>query len=122
MKIDNKIPFLLTGVAVFVLIGKNKSLDSFNAESDAAKLKKYEKTYGKEGAKVRLKLLKSIKNSLGDMGLFLDPINGFDFCNNCDIHDEGETNVVAVILGIFLAVFAVMLVFIVIAYVIRVKQ
>ena len=61
MKIDNKIPFLLTGVAVFVLIGKNKSLDSFNAESDAAKLKKYAKTYGKEGAKVRLKLLKSIK-------------------------------------------------------------
>ena len=56
------------------------------------------------------------------MGLFLDPINGFDFCNKCDIPDEGETNVVAVILGIFLAVFAVMLVFIVIAYVIRVKQ
>ena len=67
-------------------------------------------------------MLKNIKNSLGDIGLFLDPINGFDFCNNCDIPDEGETNVVAVILGIFLAVFAVMLVFIVIAYVIRVKQ
>ena len=33
----------------------------FEAESDAAKLKKYEKTYGKTGAKVRLKLLKSIK-------------------------------------------------------------
>ena len=67
-------------------------------------------------------MLKNIKNSLGDIGLFLDPINGFDFCNKCDIPDEGETNVVAVILGIFLAVFAVMLIFIVIAYVIRVKQ
>ncbi len=33
----------------------------FEAESDAAKLKRYEKTYGKTGAKVRLKLLKSIK-------------------------------------------------------------
>ena len=33
----------------------------FDAESDAAKLRKYEKTYGKEGAKVRLRLLKSIK-------------------------------------------------------------
>lgn len=33
----------------------------FQAESDSAKLKKYEKTYGKTGAKVRLKLLKSIK-------------------------------------------------------------
>lgn len=35
--------------------------ESYEAESDAAKLKKYEKTYGKTGAKVRLKLLKSIK-------------------------------------------------------------
>ena len=33
----------------------------FEAESDAAKLRKYEKTYGKTGAKVRLKLLKRIK-------------------------------------------------------------
>ena len=53
------------------------------------------------------------------MGLFLE---SFDFCNDCDIPNEGETNVAAVVLGIFLAVFAVMLVFIVIAYVIRVKQ
>ena len=64
-------------------------------------------------------MLKSIINSLGGMGLFLE---SFDFCNDCDIPDEGETNVAAVVLGIFLAVFAVMLVFIVIAYVIRVKQ
>jgi len=35
--------------------------EQFGAESDSAKLKKYEKTYGKTGAKVRLKLLKSIK-------------------------------------------------------------
>ena len=35
--------------------------ESFEAESDAAKLRKYEKTYGKTGAKVRLKLLKRIK-------------------------------------------------------------
>lgn len=34
---------------------------AFGAESDESKLRKYEKTYGKTGAKVRLKLLKSIK-------------------------------------------------------------
>ena len=67
-------------------------------------------------------MLREIRISLGGMGLLLDPINGFDFCNDCDIPDEGETNVAAVVLGIFLAVFAVMLIFIVIAYVIRVKQ
>jgi hypothetical protein len=99
MNIDKKIPVLLTGVAVFALIGKknfnmsaeytpSQSLNDYTpeqlatsstitgdfdqdafkystsryaAESDAAKLKKYEKTYGKEGAKVRLRLLKSIK-------------------------------------------------------------
>ncbi len=61
MNIDKKIAILVTGVAVFALIGKIKDFDLFGAESDATKLKKYEKTYGKEGAKVRLKLLKNIK-------------------------------------------------------------
>ncbi|HAI44784.1 MAG TPA: hypothetical protein DCM40_45210, partial [Maribacter sp.] len=41
--------------------------ESFEAESDEATLKKYEKTYGKEGAKVRLRLKNKImkQNTMG---------------------------------------------------------
>ena len=67
-------------------------------------------------------MLKSIKNSLGGMGLYLDPQHGFDFCNNCNVEDGGEANVTAIVFGILCAVITVMFVFLAIAHVIRVKQ
>ena len=57
------------------------------------------------------------------MGLVLDPENGFDFNNGNDKpSNDSEANVTAIVLGILCSIFAVMVVFLIIAYVIRVKQ
>ena len=66
-------------------------------------------------------LLTSIKKSLSGMGLFLDPDNGIDFGGG-DIEDGGETNGTAIGFGIFSGVVTVMFVFLLVAYIIRVKQ
>ena len=68
-------------------------------------------------------LLTSIIKSLGGMGLFLDRDNGMDFCGDCgDIEDGEETNGTAIGFGIFSGVVTVMFVFLLVAYIIRVKQ
>ena len=65
------IAWLLWGGTSGVNWAKQKSAamgaESFEAESDEATLKKYEKTYGKEGAKVRLRLKNKImkQNTMG---------------------------------------------------------
>ena len=55
------------------------------------------------------------------MGLFLVPDNGIDFGGG-DIEDGGETNGTAIGFGIFSGVVTVMFVFLLVAYIIRVKQ
>ena len=67
-------------------------------------------------------LLTSIIKSLGGMGLFLDRENGMDFHNGGDIEDGEETNGTAIGFGIFSGVVTVMFVFLLVAYIIRVKQ
>ena len=67
-------------------------------------------------------MLTSIIKSLGGMGLFLDRDNGMDFNNGGDIEDGGETNGTAIGFGIFSGVVTVMFVFLLVAYIIRVKQ
>ena len=67
-------------------------------------------------------MINSIINSLGDMGLFLDGVNGIDFHNGGDIEDGGEANITATVFGILFGGVTVMFVFLVIAYIIRVKQ
>ena len=66
-------------------------------------------------------LLNSIIKSLGGMGLFLDRVNGIDFGGG-DIEAGGEANITATVFGILFGGATVMFVFLVIAYIIRVKQ
>ena len=56
------------------------------------------------------------------MGLFLDRDNGICFNNSCDMEDGEETNGTAIGFGIFSGVVTVMFVFLLVAYIIRVKQ
>ena len=56
------------------------------------------------------------------MGLFLDRDNGMDFHNGGDIEDGEETNGTAIGFGIFSGVVTVMFAFLLVAYIIRVKQ
>ena len=67
-------------------------------------------------------MLTSIIKSLGGMGLFLDRDNGICFNNSCDMEDGEETNGTAIGFGIFSGVVTVMFVFLLVAYIIRVKQ
>ena len=56
------------------------------------------------------------------MGLFLDRDNGMDFNNGGDIEDGGEANITATVFGILFGGVTVMFVFLLVAYIIRVKQ